>query len=62
MVQSFANALLAACHLDRTATEEVANENADSERENENGDPGAFDIDLSEIDTTTLKRALKRVK
>lgn len=29
---------------------------------NENGNPGDFDADLSDVDTQTLKRALKRVK
>lgn len=29
---------------------------------NENGDPGAFDADLSDVETKTLKAALKRVK
>jgi hypothetical protein len=29
---------------------------------NENGDPGDFDADLSDVDTRTLKAALKRVK
>ena len=29
---------------------------------NENGNPGDFDIDLSDIPTTALKAALKRVK
>lgn len=28
---------------------------------NENGDPGDFDADLSDVDTKTLKAALKRV-
>lgn len=29
---------------------------------NENGEPGAFDLDLSDVETRALKAALKRVK